>query len=432
LKKENKTANGVQTFQWRAKNVKALPAEAQVPPAWNYEPGVEYFAGNAADYWKALNDAMLARSQNSANAAKLAKTITGTTGTKLEAAKAIRNFIAKNIREAGPSFTDLPLSELSDADTTLADGYGHAADRAILFHAMLAAAGFQPEFVMASGLPPIAGITNMAQSVPLPDNFTAPLVKISLDGEAYYLNDTDQYSQLGTTPYDDKLGIALSSQQLETIKAAKDCRDKTETDYAVSLTEDGHARITISHHFYGGTYNRLNRYFSELPPEERKHYFQELVSGVAQGAQAVGDLTTKFDSYPGLEEFTIEMDHYGVADGKYLYFNLPFSPSLFSPGASERSLPFYISQSDEKIIHADIKLPSGFRQTGIVPKAKNLVAPGGSQALITRSGADGKCEMDYQLEIVPAIVSAKDYQGMIKLQSDLSDKSSTVFLLERE
>ena len=76
--------------------------------------------------------------------------------------------------QAGPSFTELPLSELSDADTTLADGYGHAADRAILFHAMLAAAGFQPEFVLASDLPPIAGITNVSLSFPCPIPFNRP------------------------------------------------------------------------------------------------------------------------------------------------------------------------------------------------------------------------------------------------------------------
>ena len=116
---------------------------------------------------------MLARSQNSANAAKLARAIADAAKTKLEAVKAIRNFIAKNIREAGPSFTDLPLSELSDADTTLADGYGHAADRAILFHAMLTSAGFRPEFVMASDLPPIAGITNVAQAISVAGQFRA-------------------------------------------------------------------------------------------------------------------------------------------------------------------------------------------------------------------------------------------------------------------
>ncbi len=204
-----------------------------------------YFIGDAGDYLKALNTAMLARSQNSTKAAATAHQLTDHAPTKLDAVKAIRDFIAKSIRVAGPSFTDLPLSELSDADTTLMDGYGHLADRAILFHAMLAAAGFQPEFVLASDLPPIDGITNVTGSFPLPEYFQTPLVKITVDGQTYYLNDTDQYSRLGTVAADGKLGIVLADQSWETITAAKDCENKTETTYAMSLTDEGKARITV-------------------------------------------------------------------------------------------------------------------------------------------------------------------------------------------
>ena len=59
----DKTAAGQQTFDWGATNVAALPSEQQLPPAWNYDAGVEYFVGNVGDYWKALNAAMLAHSQ---------------------------------------------------------------------------------------------------------------------------------------------------------------------------------------------------------------------------------------------------------------------------------------------------------------------------------------------------------------------------------
>ena len=72
----NKTANGVQTYDWRATNVAALPSEQQLPPEWIYGAGVEYFAGNVGDYWKALNAAMLAHSKNSTNAAALARQLT--------------------------------------------------------------------------------------------------------------------------------------------------------------------------------------------------------------------------------------------------------------------------------------------------------------------------------------------------------------------
>ena len=142
----------------------------------------------------------------------------------MDAIKAIRDFVAKSIRQAGPSFTELPLSELSAADTTLSDGYGHEADRAILLHAMLTAAGFQPEFVLASELPPIAGITNVSLSFPLPDSFAAPMVRVALDGRNYYLNDTDQYAKLGATRFDGKQAVVLSTEAPEIIHAAKELR----------------------------------------------------------------------------------------------------------------------------------------------------------------------------------------------------------------
>ncbi len=428
----NKTANGVQTFDWRATNVAALPSEQQLPPAWNYDAGVGYFVGNIGDYWKALNAAMLAHSKNSTKAAALARQLTASAKTKLDAARAIRDFIAKNIRQAGPSFTDLPLSELSDADTTLADGYGHAADRAILFHAMLAAAGFQPEFIMASELPPVAGIKNVANRFPLPDDFQLPLVKISIGGDDYYLNDGNQYAQLGTTAFDDKLGMTLASQKLETIRAAKNCGNRTETDYAVSLSDDGKARIKISTHYYGEDYNQQHQFFAELPPEERNHYFQEAVSGVAQGARAVGDLTTKFDTYPGLEEFTVELDGYGVADGNFLYFGLPFKPSFFAGAADQRSLPFFIPDNTEQIIHAEIELPAGYRLTDIAPKSSLLAAPGGSRVHITDASAGGKCLVTYESETVPGIITPDDYPKLLNIQSALGRKSETTFLLERK
>jgi transglutaminase-like putative cysteine protease len=426
------TAKGVRTFDWQAKNVQALPSEEQLPPQWNYNAGVDYFAGNPADYWKALNGAMLGHAGNATKAAELARQLTGPAKTKLDAVKAIGDFIARNIRDAGPSFTDLPLRELSDADTTLADGYGHAADRAILFYAMLHAAGFQPEFVMASGLPPIAGITRVTKSFPLPRDFQTPLVKVSVNGDDYYLNDGDQYSQLGTTGFNGKLGLVLADQKMETIRAAKNCGNQTETDYAVSLASDGGARIKVSRHFYGEDYNREHKFFAELPPEERNHYFQEAVSRVAQGAQAIGGLTTQFDTYPGLEEFTVDLDDFGVVAGKYLYFNLPFAPSFFAATADQRALPLFTPDGKGETLSAEIGLPAGFRLTDIAPKSEDFLAPGGSQAHITKTYSDGKCVITDRFETVPAIVSPKDYPALLNIQSALGQKSETTFLLERE
>lgn len=432
VQEEHHTSDGTQTFQWQAHDVAALRSEQDVPPEWSYEAGVDYFAGNAADYWSALNDAMLAHAQKASQAATLARQLTASAKTKRDAIKAIRDYIAENIREAGPSFVELPLSELSDADTTLSDGYGHSADCAILYYAMLTAAGFHPHFVMASDLPRVPEIADVAQSFPLPDDFQLPLVKISLDGDDYYLNDTDQYAQLGTTGSDGKLGVALADGKIMTIHAAKNCGDKMETDYAISLSSDGKARIQVSRWFYGENYNNDHEFFSELPPEEREHYFQEAVSGVAQGARAVSDLTTKFDTYPGLEQFTVEMDNYGIPDGKYLYFNLPFTAALFNTLSDQRTLPLFVSDESENILRADIQLPAGYRETDIVPRDEKFVAPGGSEARITRTDGDGKCTVTDQFEMVPGVIKPKNYPSLLNIQSALGWKSATTFLLEQD
>jgi len=78
----------------------------------------------------------------------------------------------------------------------------------------------------------------------------------------------------------------------------------------------GKTRVGITRRYFGNTFNGKRRYFAELPPEERRRYYQELVSDVAQSAQPIGDLATKFDSYPGLK---IILGHLGEGLPFYLW-----------------------------------------------------------------------------------------------------------------
>jgi hypothetical protein len=389
--------------------------------------------GNAADYYKNLNEALVDRSEKSAKAADMAHQLTGTTTNKLDAIRAIRDYVATSIRDAGPSFTELPLSELSAADTTLADGYGHMADRAILIHAMLTAAGFQPQFELASGLPPITGITNVTTALPMPQSFTAVLVKVTVDGTTYYLNDTDEYAHLGATAYDGKLAIDPATQAFETVKAAPTCSDKADTVYGMSLKDDGTTRLQITRYYYGGDYGQKHHYFAELPPEERRRYFQEAVSAVAQGARPVGDLTTDFNSYPGVEKFTVDIDHYCVVDGKNMYFNLPFVPSLSAPGADQRALPLFINDEMDNTTTTEITLAPQFKHLIINPSPEELRLPnGGESATVTETNSAGELVITHEFRTSPAIVSPQDYPSMLKLETTLSKKSSRVFLLDSE
>ena len=432
VKENTEAEGGQQLFSWTADKVAALPSEGQLPPDWTYNPGVTYFIGDANDYYRQLQRTLLDRAGKNSQAAAMARQLTKSAANRLDALKSIRDFIAKSIRLAGPSFTELPLSDLSDADTTLADGYGHLADRAILFHAMLAAAGFKPEFVLASDLPPVASIAGVVKSFPLPQNFQYPLVRVMVDGQPYYLNDTDQYAEPGTTPHAGRLVVELASRTIDEIKAAKNCDEKSETSYTVTLDNNGQAQIGVTRRYFGSEYNGKNRYFAELPPEERRRYYQEIVSGVAQGARPAGDLVTKFDAYPGIEQYSVTVDHYAVVDGKYLYFDLPFSPSLFPIGADTRVLPLFIDSASQSKIDTEITLPPEFQKLIIAPLGKKLQAAGGGQAKVTVAAADGKFDLTQELETTPSIIAPADYPKLLQAESSLREKSSRAFLLQTD
>jgi transglutaminase-like putative cysteine protease len=427
-----KTSGGRQEFTWTASNVKALPAEPQLPPDWIYDSGVSYFAGDAKDYYRELEQTLLDRARQNRQATALAKQLTASATNRLAALTGIRDYIAQSIRLAGPGFTELPLTNLSAADVTLADGYGHLADRAILLHAMLTAAGFKPEFVLASDLPSIAPINKVVKSFPLPQNFAYPLVRVTVDGQPYYLNDTDQYAQPGTTAHANRLGLVLADRDLVTIKPAKDCGNQSDTLYTLALTKDGQARIGITRRYFGSAYNAKKRYFAELPPEERRRYYQEIVSGVAQGARPEGDLVTKFNEYPGTEQFTVTVDHYAVVDGTYFYFNLPFTPSMFPAGADARVLPLFLSQDGQSRTRAEIMLPPDFSRLVISPDGKKLKAADAGTAWVGVRNEAGKFLLTQDLAVTPAIVPPADYPALLKMEASLRAKSGRVFLLQKD
>jgi len=428
---DRQTGHDGQVLTWTAAHVKARPDESSLPPDWFYRAGVEDFVGDPADYLATLQKTLLDRAQHSTKAQELARSLTAAAGTKLDAVKAIRDYVSRSIRLAGPSFTHLPLGELSNADTTLADGYGHVADHAILLYAMLSAAGFEPEFVLGSTVPAIDSLRAVEAKFPFPNEFETVLVKVPVGDESYYCNDTDQYALLGTTSHDGDLGISLADQSLVTIHAGPGAGNRSATNYRLTLDDTGKARMEIRNEYSGTKYGEMKKLFAEMPPGERRRFFQELVSNVAQGARPVGDLTTHFEGCPGVMQFTVEVDHYAVIDGKRMYFDLPYTLHLFPAVMDHHTLPLLIWAAFSNTIHTEIELPAGFQRVVIAPKNQDLVAPSGAgQAHVSTALTGRNWSVTQELSAKPALVAPGDYAALLSVESALEDKSSRLLLLE--
>jgi hypothetical protein len=288
------------TWHWKVQDQTPIKPEDFLPPLHSFNPVLRITAGNWRLYSEELLAALRKASDGQTAVGQRAREIAGPAGTAEKKIIAIRDFVARNIRAAGPGCDDLPLDAVTAADQTLADGYGNTTDRAVLLYAMLKAAGFSPEFVLVNYGSTVEPLRRFEAQYPAAYAFGSVLVRLQNGSADVYLNDTNQYAVLGTTPADGHLALSLTQGEPQTISIAPDKRNLRQYEYRLTLTEQGDARIAVTRKNYGDLFAGRHKMFAEMPPEERNRYYQELVAEVAQAAVADSNLVTDFNSYPGV------------------------------------------------------------------------------------------------------------------------------------
>jgi len=304
-----------------------------------------------------------------------------------------------------------------------------------LIYAMLKAIGLKPEFVLASYEPEIEGLKNPEIECPMRPVFSAPLVRVSVDDELIYLNDSSQYSELGTTHYDNRRGLVTSSGKIELIKAAKGKENKSEISYDIKVTEKGSAVIKKTRKIYGTGFADFHRQYAEITPENRRRHFLEMVSGISRSAKAESELITKYDTYPGIEEFSVSIENFAVRDGEYLYFILP-GGGISLPGirADKRENPVFWNFENDYSYTAKISLPKKFTTVELSPKNFNWTAPEKAGDIVIKTEQNKNVlNVSKKEELRPAIIPEKEYKELLETNRKLSHPDKrTILVKEKE
>jgi len=421
-------------YKWSLKKpAPAVKDEDLLPPWWYFNPSVFVSAGKWGAYAKKVDNALVSAAANQSKSAEKAEEITQNFGNVKEKIIAIRDFVDKNIRLAGPGLASLPLSEISDADVTLKDGYGNSPDKAVLIYSMLKAIGLKPEFVLASYDPEIEGVKNPEIECPMRPVFSAILVRVSVDGGVLYLNDSSQYSELGATHFDKHPCLVTSSGEIEIIRAAKGKENKNEIIYDIKVSKTGSAKIKKTRKIYGTEFAGFHRKYAEITPENRRRHFLEMVSGISRSAKAASELVTKYDTYPGVEEFSVSIDNFAVRDGKYLYFLLP-GGGLSLPGvrADKRENPLFWNFESNYSYTAKISLPEKFTTVELSPKNFEWSAPEKAGKIIIETKQEKNILTVTKKEnLKPSIIPEKEYKDLLETNRKLSHPDKRTILVKQ-
>ena len=428
----------------KATEAQAVKEENNLPPAWCFIPNLRV---NSGQNWKGYSSELKNAFENAAvgqnKAGELSEKITDGIKNDREKIKAVRDYVSKNIKSAGPNFNELPLTCISPADKTLSDGYGNTSDIAVVLYAMLDRLGYRPGFVLASDLPACNKISQDVICRPVAGIFNTVIVRVELKEGSIYLNDTNQYAELGTTTHEGKRGLDLGRAVDFIIYPEKGKETKTEISYRIELSGSGQAKIQKHIEYFGNGFTSNKMKFAEMTPEMRKRYHQGLVSAISQSARPDGELVIKFDSYPGSEDFSVEVDKYAVRDGNLLYLMLPEGLNgILNVASEKRANPYFHSGAVNVKKEFTIVIPEEHcLECNILPPGICIDIPYGEGSKIETSGStsigngpsskDRTFAISQQISLRPFIYTNLQYEDfLLKINERITSPRMRSILIE--
>ena len=304
--------------------------------------------------------------------------------------RAIRDWMAKNVKRNGPGMYEVPLAmQLTPPDVVLGERYATRLDYIRTMCALLRGAGLDADVVLAAddADDPATVRDRIMRRKPDVGAFSNPLCRVVVrkggflgfgaSERTYFVGTESQYAPLGPSAFEGADFFDPSSGGFGIVTVPDSSFSPMTVESAdYDIRADGSVDLVVANEFYGPSAGVFRKKYSEMLPEIRWRRYQEMLGKVSQAATATGDLVTDVSSYPARMSFSCFIPNFATVQGDAVTIRLPplIAPFPLLEG-SARSTPVEIGSCNRSVETVTVKFPDGYSIAENVPESFSFADP---------------------------------------------------------
>ncbi len=368
--------------------------------------------------------------------------------------KSIRDWMAKNVRVAGPSLYEVPLAaQRTDVETVLAERYASRLDYIRTLCSLLRGAGYCADIVFAStdaATPEELRKRDMGE-MPNVRAFALPLCRVRERVGGFfwffgktrttYLGTENEYAPLGATGYAHSHFLDPRDASFGVVEPSS---PEFESRFAIRTTmtirDDGAADFDVSEEHYGPEVAAFRKRYEEMLPEDRQRHYQERLGKISQAATATRELATDTQGYPAKLSFSAYAPDWATFSGDLVTVAVPeFYQQLFPLSGSRRENPIGVEAADRDETVVEVVFPKGYDMVEHLPSGYEFHDPATLAPWFRYTVETGKTE-DGRLKVTLTRTRAKreyaflaaDYAALLRDWSRIgSSRANRAIIVRR-
>ena len=304
--------------------------------------------------------------------------------------RSIRDWMAKYVRVAGPGLYELPLEQqLTDPETVLRERYATRLDYVRTLCALLRAAGYDADVVLAASNADETPAMREADKFLKPNlrAFSAALCRVKVreggwlgfggEEKTYFIGLENEYAELGATAYFDCDYFDPATGEFGVVTVPDPALvDHGEETREFFVNADGSVDIDFEKRYFGTEVAGFRKRFAEILPEDRSRHYQSLLGSVSQAATATRELVTDISAYPAVRAFSCHVPNFAtVTDGAITLQLSGLASSLPAYAGSVRATPFAVGKADDDLMTVKVRFPKGYTEVEHLPASFALADP---------------------------------------------------------